>query len=60
MLVLANEEINQKNINKLKKDVLNTLIDTKIKKIEVSKYKIKKDIAKIESYISLFILIYLL
>ena len=52
LLVLANEEINQKNINKLKKDVLNTLIDTKIKKIEVSKYKVKKDIAKIESFIS--------
>ena len=52
LLVLAGEEINQNNINKLKKDVLNTLIDTKIKKIEVSKYKIKKDTVKIESYIS--------
>ncbi len=51
-LVLAGEEINQNNINKLKKDVLNILIDTKIKKIEVARYKIKKDIPKIESYIS--------
>ena len=52
LLVLADEEINQNNINKLKKDVLNTLIDTKIKKIEVSRYKVKKDTAKIESFIS--------
>ncbi len=50
-LVLSNEEINQNNINKLKKDALNTLIDTKIKKIEVTKYNIEKDISKIESYI---------
>ena len=44
-LVLSNEEINQNNINKLKKDALNTLIDTKIKKIEVTKYNIEKDIS---------------
>ena len=34
LLVLAGEEINQNNINKLKKDVLNTLIDTKTKKLK--------------------------
>ena len=36
-LVLADEVINQQNINKVKKQVLNRLIEHRIKKIELSK-----------------------
>lgn len=39
-LVLANEEINQENINKTKPLALKSLIDLRIKKIEIKKYKI--------------------
>ena len=41
-LILANQEINQQNIDELKKAVLDQLINLKLKKIELSKYKIKK------------------
>lgn len=51
-LVLSNQEINQKNINNLKKKVLNQLIDLKLKKIELSKYKIQSDEKKINSYLN--------
>ena len=51
-LVLSNQEINQKNINNLKKKVLNQLIDLKLKKIELSKYKIQIDEKKINSYLN--------
>ena len=40
-LFLANEGINQKNINKSKPLVLKNLIELKIKRREISKYKIK-------------------
>ena len=52
LLVISNQEINQNNINNLKKDVLNLLINSKIKKIEISKYNIKQDNVKIEAYIN--------
>ena len=39
-LILANEEVNQKNINKSKTLVLKNLIELKIKKNEINKYKI--------------------
>jgi peptidyl-prolyl cis-trans isomerase SurA len=51
-LLIAGEEINQENINKYKKSIVNTLIDNKLKKIEVSRYKIKRNDAKIKSYIN--------
>ena len=51
LLVMTNQEINQKNINNLKKDVLNLLINNKIKKIEILKYNIKHDTSKTEAYI---------
>ena len=41
-LILTGEEINQENINKYKKQIINTLIDNKLKKIEVTRFKIKK------------------
>ena len=51
LLVISNQEINQNNINNLKKDVLNLLINNKIKKIEILKYNIKQDNSKTEAYI---------
>ena len=50
-LILSNEEINQENINRYKKSVIKQLIDNKLKKIEVNKYDIKKDDAKINAYL---------
>ena len=50
-LIISNQEINQNNINKYKKEVLNLLIDNKLKKIEVSKYKIEKNTSKTDAYI---------
>ena len=52
-LVLAGDEINQQNINKLKKQALETLIQTKLKKIELKKYKLEKDINQINNYLNL-------
>ena len=50
-LLLSNQELNQQNIDNYKKEVLNILIENKLKKIEVTKYKIKKDNNKVNSYI---------
>ena len=50
-LILSNQEINQQNIDELKKAVLDQLINLKLKKIELSKYKIKKDEGRINSYL---------
>ena len=51
-LILANQEINQSNINKLKKQALDFLIKQKLKKIELSKYNLKVDQQKITSYLN--------
>ncbi len=51
-LVLSNQEINQKNIDNLKKTVLDQLIHLKLKKIELLKYKIPKDEKRINAYLS--------
>jgi len=51
-LILANQEINQSNINKLKKQALDYLIKQKLKKIELSKYNLKVDQKKITSYLN--------
>ena len=50
-LILSNQEINQQNIDELKKAVLDQLINLKLKKIELLKYKIKKDEGRINSYL---------
>ena len=42
-LTLTNQEINQKNINKIKNLSLKKLIDLKVKQSEVKKYNIKID-----------------
>tara|TARA_B100000575_G_scaffold263140_1_gene238048 strand:- start:216 stop:1136 length:921 start_codon:yes stop_codon:yes gene_type:complete len=51
LLLLSNQELNQKNIDNYKKEVLNILIENKLKKIEVTKYNVKKDNSKVNSYI---------
>ncbi len=51
-LLLSGEEVNQDNINRYKREVVNLLIDNKLKKIEVSKYGIKKNDTKINSYLN--------
>ena len=39
-LILTNQEVNQKNINKLKKTSIESLIQLKLKRIELSKHNI--------------------
>ena len=51
-LILNNQEINQKNINLLKKQSLESLILLKLKKIELSKYDIKNNNSEVENYIN--------
>lgn len=43
LLVLSQQEINQENINKTKNQAVLSLINTKLKKNEISKFKIKAD-----------------
>ena len=50
-LILANQDINQQSINLLKKQTLENLIQLKLKKTELSKYKIEKDLIKTQNYI---------
>ena len=52
-LVLAGDEITQENIDKLKKQALESLIQNKLKIIELKKYKIKKNKSQINSYLNL-------
>ncbi len=51
-LVLSGQDINQKNIDSLKKNVLDQLIYLKLKKIELLKYKVPKDERRITTYLS--------
>ena len=50
-LIMNKKEISQQNIDLFKKDVLETLIQLKLKKIELSKYDIKKDDRQIQMYL---------
>ena len=50
-LVLSNQEINQKNIDRLKKQALEFLIQNKLKKIELSKTNIETSTGQIDDYI---------
>tara|TARA_B100000963_G_scaffold361513_1_gene397346 strand:- start:14747 stop:15670 length:924 start_codon:yes stop_codon:yes gene_type:complete len=50
-LVLAGDEINQMNIDKSKKQALDSLIQLKLKKIELSKYNIPKNTKIINQYL---------
>ena len=51
-LVLAGDEINQENINKLKKQAIESLIQNKLKIIELKKFNIKKNSNQINSYLN--------
>ncbi len=51
-LVLSNKEINQNNINSLKNQVLEILIQNKLKKIELSKYNINLENSNVNSYLN--------
>ena len=50
-LYLANQSINQQNINKIKANALDFCIQNKLKKIELSKFNIKNDIEQVNRYI---------
>ncbi len=52
ILFLSNKEINQENINTVKKKALGDLINQKLKKIEIIKYGITSDTERVDSYIS--------
>ena len=51
-LVLANKEINQQNINSLKSQSLETLIQFKLKKIELSKFNLNNDPIRTKDYLN--------
>ncbi len=51
-LILSKKEINQKNINELKSQSLDALIQNKLKEIELSKFNFKDDLAQINSYLN--------
>lgn len=50
-LILTNEEINQENIDRIKKQSLENLKIHKLKKIELSKYEIKINSSELDSYL---------
>ena len=52
-LVLAGDQISQENINNLKKRALESLIENKLKIIELKKFKVEKNISQINSYLNL-------
>ncbi len=51
-LVMANKEINQSSIDSLKKSSVETLINHKIKLMEVSKYNIEDDKLQLKNYLN--------
>ena len=51
-LILAGDEINQENIDNLKRQALDSLIQLKLKKIELKKTTIQKDNKQINSYLN--------
>ena len=51
-LILANQDINQKNINSLKKQAVDILIQSKLKKIELSKYDYEVSNIELENYLN--------
>jgi peptidyl-prolyl cis-trans isomerase SurA len=51
-LVLANRQVDQKSINNLKEQALESLIQNKLKKIELKQFNFKKDALRINSYLN--------
>jgi len=50
-LILSGQEINQTNINKLKEQTINHLIQLRLKEMEILKYNLKTDQLKLNSYL---------
>mgnify|MGYP001298237600 CR=1 FL=1 len=50
-LILSNKEINQNNINKIKKDSVDSLIQKKIKELELDKYNFDVDNVRVDNYL---------
>ena len=50
-LVLDNKDINQNNINKIKSQVLEVLINLRLKEIELEKYNLRIENLEIENYL---------
>ena len=50
-LIISGQEINQKNINNVKKQAIESLIQYKLSKIELSKHNIKEDTNQIDKYL---------
>jgi len=51
-LILSNQEINQENINNLKKQTLESLIQSKLKLIELSKYNFEVSDLQLNQYLN--------
>lgn len=50
-LILSGQEINQTNINKLKEQTINHLIQLRLKEMEILKHNLKTDELKLNSYL---------
>ena len=50
-LILSKQNINQININKIKKQSIDSLIQKKIKQIELDKYKYEVDQSRVDNYL---------
>ena len=50
-MILGDQDINQQNIDKVKGSVLDSLIQLKLKKIELSKYNYQSDKVQINQYL---------
>lgn len=50
-LIISNQEINQRNINDLKPKALESLIQIRLKKIELDKYNLKDETAQVNAYL---------
>ena len=50
-LIISNQEINQRNINDLKPKALESLIQSRLKKIELDKYNLKDETAQVNAYL---------
>lgn len=52
-IIVANKEINQENINSIKSQSLETLIQLKLKKLEIDKFNLKKrETDKVNTYLN--------
>ena len=52
LIVLSNKEVNQSNIDRIKKIAVNELINLKMKKIELAKYNLEIDRNNLNSYLN--------